>query len=107
MTKYSCPGCGEEIDINLDMCDECMEREINEAKILLQEFNEFERKFEELVGDGRDIADRLGNNFGYKTTAERFRLYLLNRMENFFRGGEMFQTQEIRDALVEFIGEED
>lgn len=106
MATTTCRKCGCCIEAWISICEECEEREVEEAKILLQEFNQFRDKFEELIGDGRDIAARLENNHGESTTAERFRSYLLNRMENFLEGGEMFHLEEVGECLKDIIGEE-
>jgi hypothetical protein len=106
MATTSCRICGCCIEAWIETCEECEEKETEKAETLLKEFNTFQNKFEELIGEGRDIADRL-EYFRYKGTAERFRLYLLNRMEGFLNGWEMFKLDEISGALKEFIGEED
>lgn len=98
----SCNVCGRGIEAWIDICDNCIE----ESESLLQEFNKFASKFEELIGDGRDIAERL-RRIGINGSANQMEGYLLNRMENFLNGYEMFKFDEVNKKLMEIIGEEE
>lgn len=102
----SCCKCNNSVEAWIQICDDCLESEIEEAKSLFQEFNEFERRFQELIGDGADIVSRLKELDIYRD-AEQMESYLLRRMENFLIGNEIFNFGSVQKQLQEIIGEED
>lgn len=99
-----CRSCGCSIEAWLVECDECEAARPDEIHDLLYNIEEFETRFDDLISDAKDIEERL-KRLGDEKTAERMRIYFINRMKNFLQGGEMFTFDQIRESLYDMLKE--
>lgn len=93
----SCNCCGKTIEAWINICDDCIEK----AYLLQTKFDKFTTKFCRLISEGEELVkdlEKIGIN------ANQMKYYLLERMSNFRDGYEMFQFENIEEAIKEIIG---
>lgn len=102
MATTSCQCCGRGIEAWISICEDCEEK----ASLIATKYDKFKTQFERLIRQGEELHEEL-REINILQEAQQFKFYLLNRMQNFLDGNEIFEFDSIDKQLKEIIGEED
>jgi hypothetical protein len=77
-----------------------------DAVEIIADLEGFVEKFRDLYEDARNLADSL-KMVDLNRESEQMKLYLVNRMESFLEGREMFKFENLEKELKEILVEGD
>lgn len=102
MSTKGCDVCGQTVEGWIGTYDDCIEK----AYTLKIKFDKFATQFDRLISQGNELVEGL-KSIGINQSADQMKFYLLNRMQNFVDGAEIFEFESIENALKEIIGEDE